>query len=71
MLEASDPLGLVRRFRLRGDADFVTVLPRRVTIDASWPLGRSPIHETPRRRSLAEDTTRFLGIREYRNRLKW
>lgn len=66
MIEASDPFGLVKRFRLDGDARFLTVLPRSVEIGRGWPLGHRPIHEVPRRRSLFEDPSRFLGIRRYR-----
>ena len=66
MIEASDPFGLVRRFQLDHQARFLTVLPRSVEIGRGWPLGHRPIHEIPRRRSLFEDPSRFLGIREYR-----
>jgi uncharacterized protein (DUF58 family) len=65
VIEASDPLGLVRRFRVDPEVRFVTVLPRTVTIDPGWPLGHRPIHEVPRRRSLFEDPARFLGVRDY------
>ncbi|HKV07378.1 MAG TPA: DUF58 domain-containing protein [Thermoanaerobaculia bacterium] len=66
MLETSDPLGLVRRFQVDPDVRFVTVLPRTVDLSAGWPLGHRPIHEVPRRRSLFEDPSRFLGVRDYR-----
>jgi uncharacterized protein (DUF58 family) len=65
VLEASDPLGLVRRFRIDAEVRFVTVLPRTVEIGHRWPLGHRPIHEVPRR-SLFEDPSRFLGVRDYR-----
>lgn len=65
VLETSDPLGLVRRFRVDADVRFVTVLPRTVEIGHRWPLGHRPIHEVPRR-SLFEDPSRFLGVRDYR-----
>lgn len=66
VVETSDPLGLVRRFRVDPEVRFVTVLPRTVEIGQGWPLGHRPIHEVPRRRSLMEDPARFLGVRDYR-----
>lgn len=65
VIETSDPLGLVRRFRVDPEVRFVTVLPRTVEIGHRWPLGHRPIHEVPRR-SLFEDTSRFQGVRDYR-----
>lgn len=65
VIETSDPLGLVRRFRVDPEVRFVTVLPRTVEIGHRWPLGHRPIHEVPRR-SLFEDPSRFLGVRDYR-----
>lgn len=65
VIEASDPFGLVRRFRVDPDVRFLTVLPRVVPLGEGWPLGHRPIHEIPRRASLFEDPSRFLGIREY------
>ena len=66
VIEASDPFGLVKRFRVDPEVRFVTVLPRAVPIHQEWPLGRRPVHEVPRRRSLFEDPARFLGVRDYR-----
>lgn len=66
VIETSDPLGLVRRFRVDPEVRFVTVLPRTVDLSPGWPLGHRPIHEVPRRRSLFEDPSRFLGVRDYR-----
>ncbi|HEX4963573.1 MAG TPA: DUF58 domain-containing protein [Thermoanaerobaculia bacterium] len=66
VIEASDPFGLVRRFRVDPEVRFVTVLPRVVPLGQGWPLGHRPVHEVPRRRSLFEDPSRFLGLREYR-----
>jgi uncharacterized protein (DUF58 family) len=66
VVEASDPFGLVRRFRLEPDVRFVTVFPRAVPLGPGWPLGHRPIHEVPRRRSFVEDPARFLGLRDYR-----
>jgi uncharacterized protein (DUF58 family) len=66
VVETSDPLGLVRRFRIDPEVRFVTVLPRTVDLSPGWPLGHRPIHEVPRRRSLFEDPSRFLGVRDYR-----
>lgn len=65
VIEASDPFGLVRRFRVEPDVRFLTVLPRVVPMGEGMPLGHRPIHEVPRRRSLFEDPSRFLGVREY------
>ena len=64
--EAADPFGLVRRFHLASEAAFLTVLPRTLAIGQGWPLGHRPIHQVPRRGSLFEDPTRFLGVRDYR-----
>jgi len=66
VVEASDPFGLVRRFRLEPQVGFVTVFPRAVPLGPGWPLGHRPIHEVPRRRSFVEDPSRFLGLRDYR-----
>ena len=66
VIETSDPLGLVRRFRVDPEVRFLTVLPRTVAIGPGWPLGHRPIHEVPRRRSLFEDPSRVLGVRDYR-----
>jgi len=66
VIEASDPFGLLKRFRVDSEVRFVTVLPRAVPLLQGWPLGRRPVHETPRRRSPFEDPARFLGVRDYR-----
>lgn len=66
VVEANDPFGLVRRFHLGRRAEFITVLPRIVGIAQNWPLGQKPIHEVPKRQSLFEDPSRFLGVRAYR-----
>jgi len=63
--EASDPLGLVRRFKIDESSSFVTVTPKVYPIGDGWPLGHSAVHRTPRRRSLFEDPSRFVGIRSY------
>jgi uncharacterized protein (DUF58 family) len=65
VVEASGPFGLVRRFWIDPDVRFVTVFPRTVALGEGWPLGHRPIHEVPRRRSLFEDPSRFLGVRPY------
>jgi uncharacterized protein (DUF58 family) len=67
VVEASDPFGLVRRFRVDSEVRFLTVVPRAVPIGQGWPLGHRPIHEVPRRRSPFEDPARFLGVRDYRH----
>jgi uncharacterized protein (DUF58 family) len=66
MVEASGPFGLVRRFHVEAGASFITVFPRTLTLGDGWPLGHRPIHQVPRRRSLFEDPSRFLGVRPYR-----
>ncbi|HEX9669628.1 MAG TPA: DUF58 domain-containing protein [Thermoanaerobaculia bacterium] len=66
VVEASGPFGLVRRFLVDRDVRFLTVLPKSVGLAGGWPLGHRPIHEIPRRRSLFEDPTRFIGTRDYR-----
>ncbi len=65
VVEASGPFGLVRRFQVEPDARFLTVYPRTVSLGEGWPLGHRPIHEVPRRRSLFEDPSRFLGVRPF------
>ncbi|HYX25951.1 MAG TPA: DUF58 domain-containing protein [Thermoanaerobaculia bacterium] len=65
VVEASGPFGLVRRFQVDPEVRFVTVFPRTVALGEGWPLGHRPIHEVPRRRSLFEDPSRFLGVRPY------
>jgi len=66
VIEASGPFGLVRRFRVEPDVRFLTVYPRTVALGQGWPLGHQPIHQVPRRRSLFEDPSRFLGVRPFR-----
>ncbi len=66
VIEASDPFGLVKRFRVDPEVRFVTVLPRTLPLGQGWPLGHRPVHEIPRRRSPFEDPARFLGVRDYR-----
>ena len=66
LVEASGPFGLVKRYHVASEAAFVTVLPRSVPLGQGWPLGHRPIHQVPRRRSLFEDPSRFLGVRRYR-----
>lgn len=63
--EASDPMGLVRRFKMDRRPEFLTVTPRVCGLGAGWPLGHNAIHRTPRRRSLFEDPARFVGMRDY------
>ena len=65
VVEASGPFGLVRRFLVDPDVRFLTVFPRTVALGEGWPLGHRPIHEVPRRRSLFEDPSRFLGVRPF------
>jgi len=65
VVEASGPFGLVRRFRVEPDVRFLTVYPRTVALGQGWPLGHQPIHQVPRRRSLFEDPSRFLGVRPF------
>ncbi len=66
VVEASEPFGLVRRYRVDAAPEFLTVLPRRLEMSGGLPLGHRPVHEVPRRRSLLEDPSRFHGVREYR-----
>lgn len=66
IMESSGPFGLVRRFLVSRPVDFVTVLPRVVSISKGLPQGRRPIHQVPRRRSIFEDPSRFMGMRDYR-----
>jgi uncharacterized protein (DUF58 family) len=65
VIEASDPFGLVRRFWVDPEVRFITVLPRVVPLGQGQPLGHRPVHEVPRRRSLFEDPSRFLGLRDH------
>lgn len=66
VVEASGPFGLVRRFQVDSAVRFITVYPRTVPLGEGWPLGHRPIHQVPRRRSLFEDPSRFLGVRPFR-----
>jgi uncharacterized protein (DUF58 family) len=66
IMESSGPFGLVRRFLVSRPVGFVTVLPRVVSISKGLPQGRQPIHQVPRRRSIFEDPSRFMGMRDYR-----
>ncbi|MGD2084682.1 MAG: DUF58 domain-containing protein [Candidatus Aminicenantes bacterium] len=66
VVETSGPLGLVRRFLVGHAVDFITVLPRVVSIRKGVAQGQRPVHQVPRRRSIFEDPSRFMGMREYR-----
>lgn len=66
VVESSGPLGLVRRFLVGRGVDFLTVLPRVVPIGKGLAQGQRPIHQVPRRRSIFEDPSRFMGMRDYR-----
>jgi len=65
LLHASDPLGLFEQWALADDVAWLTVLPRVVEVEA--PVGaQGAVPAVPVRRSLADDTTRFAGVRAYR-----
>lgn len=66
VMESSGPFGLMRRFLVSRPVEFVTVLPRVVSITKGLAQGQRPIHQVPRRRSIFEDPSRFIGMREYR-----
>lgn len=66
VMESSGPFGLVRRFLVSKGVDFVTVLPRVVAIAKGLAQGQRPIHQVPRKRSIFEDPSRFMGVRDYR-----
>ncbi|UCH92807.1 MAG: DUF58 domain-containing protein, partial [Candidatus Aminicenantes bacterium] len=66
VVESAGPLGLVRRFLVGRSVDFVTVLPRVVSIKKGLAQGQRPVHQVPRRRSIFEDPSRFMGMRDYR-----
>lgn len=65
VVESSGPFGLVQRFLVGKQVDFLTVLPRVVPIEKGLVQGQHPIHLVPRRRSIFEDPSRFLGVRDY------
>ncbi len=65
VVESSGPFGLMRRFLVGPQVDFITVLPRVVPVDRGLRLGQRPIHQVPRRRSIFEDPSRFMGVRDY------
>jgi uncharacterized protein (DUF58 family) len=65
-LESSGPFGLIRRFLVGKQVDFLTVLPRVVSIEKEIIRGKRPIHQIPRRWSIFEDPSRFIGVRDYR-----
>jgi uncharacterized protein (DUF58 family) len=66
VMETSGPFGLVRRFLVGSTVDFVTVLPRVVAVGKGLAQGQRPIHQVPKRRSIFEDPSRFMGMRDYR-----
>ncbi len=66
VVETSGPFGLVRRFLVGSSVDFLTVLPRVAPIGKGLAQGQRPIHQVPRRRSIFEDPSRFMGMRDYR-----
>jgi uncharacterized protein (DUF58 family) len=66
VLESSGPFGLIRRFIVDPKVEFITVLPKVVPIGKGLAQGQRPIHQVPRRRSIFEDPSRFMGMREYR-----
>jgi len=66
VIESSGPFGLARRFYVGESVKFVTVLPRVVPIGKGLAQGQRPIHQVPRRRSIFEDPSRFMGMRDYR-----
>jgi uncharacterized protein (DUF58 family) len=66
VVETSGPLGLVRRFLVGQSVDFITVLPKVVSIKKGLAQGQRPVHQVPRRRSIFEDPSRFMGMRDYR-----
>lgn len=66
VMEAGGPFGLVRRFLLGQTVDFITVLPQSIPIGRGLPQGQQPVHQVPRRRSIFEDPSRFMGMRDYR-----
>jgi uncharacterized protein (DUF58 family) len=65
VIESSGPFGLLRRFLVGPEVDFMTVLPRIVPVDRGLRLGQRPIHQVPRRRSVFEDPSRFIAVRDY------
>jgi uncharacterized protein (DUF58 family) len=65
VVESSGPFGLVRRYLLGSQVDFLTVLPRVVPVEKGLAQGRRPVHQIPRRHSIFEDPSRFMGVREY------
>ncbi len=66
VLETSGPFGLIRRFLVGESVDFLTVLPHTVAIGKGLAQGQRPVHQVPRRKSLFEDPSRFMGLRAYR-----
>lgn len=66
VLESSGPFGLIRRFMVDSKVEFITVLPKVVPIGKGLAQGQRPIHQVPRRRSIFEDPSRFMGMRDYR-----
>jgi len=65
MVESSGPFGLIQRFLVGQQVDFLTVLPRVVPVEKGLVRGQRPIHQIPKRMSIFEDPSRFLGVREY------
>jgi uncharacterized protein (DUF58 family) len=65
VIESCGPFGLIRRFLVGSSVDFVTVLPPVVPIGKGLSQGQRPVHQVPRRRSIFEDPSRFIGMRDY------
>ncbi|MCP4220715.1 MAG: DUF58 domain-containing protein [bacterium] len=66
VIESGGFFGIVRRFLVSRPVEFITVFPRIVSISKALPQGQRPVHQVPRRRSIFEDPSRFMGMREYR-----
>ncbi len=65
MLETGDLFGLVRKFRVGAEVDFVTVLPKVVPIAQYGVPTQRPIGEVRVQSLIFEDPTRLVGVRQY------
>ncbi|MCC6446919.1 MAG: DUF58 domain-containing protein [Armatimonadetes bacterium] len=67
ILESGDLFGLVRRFKVGEQAQYLTVFPKVVEVSGYAIPALKPVGEVRLRRSLFEDPTRLVGVREYRH----
>jgi len=76
LMETGDMFGLFRRFKIASEPNFLTVLPKPVTLEDYDVASRRPIGEIHLQHRAFEDPTRIAGVRRYErgdpmNRVHW